>query len=96
MFITVKETTKLFETPSMLRKHLFLPGYHFFKLLSGLLDFCGDFHKQSKISNGYVKFCNLLEDIFLIYYFYKIFLPPNWILIHTLSLCSFAPKASYE
>lgn len=65
MFITIKETTKLSKTPCMPRKHLFLPGYRFFKLRSGLLDFHGDFHKQSRVSNGFVKFYNLLEDIFL-------------------------------
>ena len=54
-----------------LRKCLFLSGFHFFKLLTGLLDFCGNFHQQSKVSNDFVNFYSLLEDIFLILIFFS-------------------------
>lgn len=57
----------------MLRKCLFLSGFHFFKLLTGLLDFCGTFHQQSKVSNDFVNFYSLLEDIFLILIFFFFF-----------------------
>lgn len=94
MFIAIKETTKLSKTPSMPRKHLFLPGYHFFKLLSGLLDFHGDFHKQSKVSNGFMKFYDLLEDIFLIcsFLFFCFQITFSFILV----ALQFSPKASDE
>lgn len=49
MFITIKDTSKFFKTTFMLKKHLFLPRYHFLELLSGLLDFCGIFINKAKL-----------------------------------------------
>lgn len=84
--------TELFKTPSMLRKLLFLPGCHFFKLLFRLARFCGGFQKQSKVSDGYVKFYNLLEDIFLIYSFLFFYISASkFDFTHTVSL-QFFPK----
>lgn len=57
----------------MLRKCLFPSGFHFFKLLTGLLDFCGNFHQQSKVSNDFVNFYTVLEGIFLIFFFFFCF-----------------------